>query len=310
MDNIITKQFYVLGTIIRLTVYGDNAQNAIDLAVSRLYEIDDRMSVFKADSEISNININAGKSPIKVNDDTFFVIKQGLYYSNLTSGAFNLCISPLVNLWGIGTSHARIPNEHEVEKALKISDYKSIVLNDKDYTVSLCHPGQAIDLGSIAKGYAADEIKSIFTKNNIKHAIIDLGGNVYAFGTKPDLSHWNIGIQDPFGDQQQYIGTLKVSNKSIVTSGGYERYFEIDGQRFQHIIDPKTGYPCKNDISSVTIISDNSIDGDALSTCCYTMGLEKGLNLIESINGVDGIFITNNKEVYMTSEITQNFKLI
>lgn len=306
----ITREFYVLGTIIQLKVYGNNGQRAIEEAVNRLNDIDNKMSVFKEYSEISMINQNAGISSQEVSKDTYFVMKEAVRYSELSEGAFNPTIRPVVELWGIGTDKARIPNDNEIRSKLKLVNYKDIILNEKDKTIKLRNKGQNIDLGGIAKGYAADEVKSILIKNNIKSALINLGGNIFALGKKPDKTQWYIGIQNPFNKRGEFVGFISIKNKSVVTSGNYERYFISNGKRFHHIIDPKTGYPSDSKIVSSTIISDHSIDGDGLSTGVYIMGLDKSIKLIESIKGIDAIFITENKEVYFTSGIKNKFKLI
>ncbi|GIM29537.1 FAD:protein FMN transferase [Clostridium polyendosporum] len=305
----IIKEFYVLGTVIQLKVYGKKAEKAIEEAIRRLYEIDDKMSAFKEYSEVSKINKSAGRLHSEVSNDTYFVIKKAVQYSKLSEGAFDPTIRPIVSLWGINTSNARIPHKDEINNLLKLVNYGDVSLNDSNKTIKLNCENQCIDVGGIAKGYAADEVKNIFKKNKIQSALIDLGGNIFAYRSKPDGTQWNIGIQDPFSFTGEYGGIVSVKNKSIVTSGNYERYFIKDGKRFHHIIDPRTGYPSENGVISVTIISDYSIDGDALSTCAYVMGLDKGIKLIESLEGVDAIFITEDKKIHVTSGVKNNFKL-
>lgn len=309
-EEILSDEIYVLGTIIQLRVSGKEGKKAIDEAVKRLYEIDDRMSAFKENSDISKINENAGIAPSNVNEDTYTVIKKAVYYADLSQGAFEPTIKPLVKLYNFRGENPSIPAKEEIEEALKLVNYKDIILNDKEKSVRLKKKNQSLDLGAIAKGYAADEVKRIFKNNNVKSAIIDLGGNIYALGKKADDTLWNIGIQDPLSSTGKYMGILSAADKSIVTSGNYERYFEIDGKRYHHIINPNTGYPCENGIISTTIISDQSIDGDGLTTCGYIMGLQSGLDLMEETEGVDAIFITTDKKVYITSGIKNNFKLM
>jgi len=303
------KQFYTLGTIIELKVHGPNAEKSIIEAISKLSQIDDKMSVFKDFSEVSIINRNAGISYCKVSDDTYFVIKRAVEYSKLSGGAFEPTIRPLVGLWGVNTDHARIPKLDEIRYYMRLINYKDIILNDKDKSIILRNENQQIDLGAIAKGFAADKVKDILIENNIENAIIDLGGNIYALGNKPDGALWNIGIQDPIKVRGEYVGIVSVKNKSIVTSGNYERYFIEEGKRYHHIINPMTGAPSENDIISATVISEYSIDGDALTTCVYVMGIKKGLKLIESIEGTEAIFITKDKQVYVTQGIVDTFKL-
>ena len=307
--NICVKQFYILGTIIELKVYGGNAEKAIDDAILKLNEIDDKMSVFKNSSEVSIINSNAGISHCVVSTDTYFVIKKAVEYSKLSEGAFDATIRPVVELWGINTDHAKIPKTLEIKNDMKLINYKDIILNDKAKSIKLRNENQQIDLGAIAKGFAADEVKNILIRNDIKHAIIDLGGNIYALGNKPDGTLWNIGIQDPINKSGKYVGIVCVQNKSVVTSGNYERYFIKEGKRYHHIIDPRTGEPSENGIISATVVSEYSIDGDALTTCVYVMGIEKGLKIIQSIDGAEAILITKDKKVYVTSGIRDTFKL-
>lgn len=308
-QEVLSMQTYILGTVIQLRATGKKSKVAIDKAIKRLYEIDDKMSVFKNNSDISKINKSAGIRPEKVSEDTYYVIKKAIQYAHLSQGAFEPTIRPLVKLYNFGNEGTRIPSKEEINKALKLVNYKDVIINDENKSIMLRNKDQSLDLGAIAKGYAADEVKRIFEGYGIKSAIIDLGGNIYALGKKADNTSWNIGIQNPLGSTGQYLGVLGVSNKSVVTSGNYERYFEEDGKRYHHIINPKTGYPCENGIISTTIISDYSIDGDGLTTCGYVMGLKYGFKLIENTRGVDAIFITSDRKVYVTSGIRDKFTL-
>lgn len=309
-ENIVSeKSFYVLGTIIYLKAFGNNSEKAINEAIDRLSEIDDKMSAFKDTSEISRINKSAGINQEIVSSNTFSLIEDAIKYSQLSGGTFDPTIRPLVSLWGIGTKFERKPKEYEIKEKLKLVSYKDIILNKKDSTIGLKQRNQSIDVGGIAKGYAADEIIKIFKNHNIKSAIIDLGGNIFVLGNKENGLNWNVGIQDPFKVRGEHIGILSLKNKSVVTSGCYERFFMKDNEKFHHIIDPSTGYPSKSTVVSATIISDKSIDGDGLSTGVYIMGIEKAMNLIESISGIDAIFITEDKRVYATSGVKGNFNL-
>lgn len=305
----VIKKFYSFGTIIQIEAYGKNAEKAIDEAAEKLQHIDDEMSVFKESSDVSNINRNAGIQFQQVDEETYYVIKKAAEYGEISNGAFDVTIRPLVKLWGIGSDNARIPDKKDINVTKRLIDYKDILFDEKNCSIKLSRINQELDLGGIAKGFAADNIKSILRKNGIKKGIIDLGGNIYALGGKRFGKGWDIGIQDPFETRGKYLGFINVSNKSIVTSGNYERYSLINGQYFQHIIDPKTGYPSDSNIVSATIISDLSIDGDGLSTGVYIIGIDKALKLIESIKNVEAIFITKSKEIYMTSGLKSKFKL-
>lgn len=306
----IIKDLYVLGTLIQLKVFGENAKVAISESIKRLLEIDDKMSVFKEDSEVALINRNAGGEYQEISEDTYYVVETSLKYSNMSKGAFNPTIRPLVDVWRIGRENQRVPSKKELEKAMELVNYNDISIDKAEKTVRLDKKNQAIDLGAVAKGFAADEVRDILIGNNIKSAIIDLGGNIFALGNKQNGMAWNIGIQNPLAACGEYIGVTSVSNKSVVTSGNYERFFTVNGKKYHHILDSRTGYPSENGVISATIISDNSIDGDALATCAYVMGPELGYKLIESLEGVDVIFITEDKRVFTTSGIKNNFKLV
>jgi thiamine biosynthesis lipoprotein len=228
----------------------------------------------------------------------------------MSQGAFDPTIRPLVDLWGFGRNTQKVPSKDEIEEVLKLVNYKDICIDKVKMAVKLNKKNQSIDLGAIAKGFAADEIRDILIKNKIKSAIIDLGGNIFVIGNKENGNAWNIGIQDPLLTTGEYMGVISVSNKSIVTSGNYERFFIANGKKYHHIMDSRTGYPSENGIISATIISDNSIDGDALTTCAYVMGLDIGYELIEKFDGVDGIFITEDKKVITTTGVKDNFTLV
>lgn len=300
----ISREFYSLGTLNQLKISGRKANKSIDESIRRLCEIDDKMSVFKEDSEISKINQYAGKQNQIVSKDTYYVIDTAIKYCLLSEGTFDITIRPIVALWGIGKEDVKVPSIKEIQEKLRIVNYKDIIIDKNNCSILLKNEKQEIDVGGIAKGYAADEVRDIMIKNKIKSALINLGGNIFVIGTKDDGNAWTVGIQNPFKRRGEFALTISVINKSVVTSGSYERYFEAGGKTYHHIINPSTGYPSESDIVSATIISDNSIDGDGLSTGVYIMGVFKAMRLIEEIKGLDAIFITKNKEVYVTSGLS------
>ncbi|EDT87327.1 FAD:protein FMN transferase [Clostridium botulinum] len=305
----ISRETYLMGTIINIKAYGKNADKAIQACVDKISDIENKMSLNISTSEVNKINKNAGIAPVKVSRNTFDVVKASLIYSEKSKGSFDITVEPLVSLWGIGTDKARIPSKDEISNALKLINYKDVIINEKESTVMLKRKGQAIDLGAIAKGYTADELKKVLLNYNVSSAFLSLGGNVYVLGNKPDKTPWKIGVQNPLEPRGDYLGIVSVSDKSVVTSGNYERFFERNGKRYHHIFDTKTGYPAEKGLISVSIISDKSIDGDALSTSVYTLGLDEGKKLIESLKGVEAIFVTNDKKVYITSGLKDTFKL-
>lgn len=304
--NEVVKSSYILGTLINLKAIGNKAEKAISEAIDKLNEIDDKMSAFKEESDISRINFKAGFATENVSEDTYFVVKKAVEYSKILEGTFDPTIRPLVKLWNIGNDKEKIPEKSQIDEALKLVNCNDVIFHESNYTVMLKNKNQALDVGGIAKGFAADAVRDIFYKHNVKSGLIDLGGNIFALGGKQDGTPWRIGIQNPFKSRGEYVGILSVKDKSIVTSGNYERYFEKDGQRFHHILDPKTGYPSQSKIISATIISDNSIDGDGLSTGVYILGIDKALKIIEGIDGIEAIFITEDKKVYTTPGVNQN----
>ena len=206
----VERTTYSLGTIINFKLYGKEAEKAIEQSITTLNEIDDKMSAFKDYSDISNININSGENYQVISKETFSLLKSAIKYSELTKGAFDPTIRPLVNLWAIGTDLETIPNKEEIDEKLKLVNYKNIIFNDDNTSIKLEYKNQSLDLGGIAKGHAADVIKDILIKNNIKNGIIDLGGNIYALGEKQDKTPWRVGIQDPFTSRGNSIGIISV----------------------------------------------------------------------------------------------------
>ena len=305
------KSYFYLGTVNEITLFNikkSQSEQILSKCDEILRDIENKMSDTIVSSDVSKINSNAG-SFVKVSSDTFFVIEEAIKYSNLSNGNFDITIGPISDLWAIGTDNARIPSTEEIQKYLNLVNYKNVTLNKNDSSIKLEKDNMKIDLGAIAKGYAADVIANYLKSNNVNSAIINLGGNVYTIGNKSNNEPFTVGIQDPTMPRGNSIGNIKVSNKSVVTSGIYERYIESENKIYHHILNPSSGYPFDNELSSVTIISDKSISCDALSTSAFGLGLESGLNLIESIDNVDAIFITKNKEIYLTSNLSDKFTL-
>ncbi|CCQ92611.1 conserved hypothetical protein [[Clostridium] ultunense Esp] len=308
----LTRTEFLMDTVITLKMYDQKDNKILDEAVNRLKEIEERMSATIDTSDISLINKNSGIKPVKVHDDVYYVIQQAKYFARITKGAYEPTIGPLVDLWNItGTDKDErhsIPTEEEIKKRMALVDYNDLELMDNNH-VYLKREGMKLDLGGIVKGYAADEVKRIFIENGIESAIIDLGGNVYALGKKENGEAWRIGIQDPFEVTGSYLGILSVEDKSIVTSGDYERFFIYEGQKYHHIIDSKTGYPSENEVAGVSIISDKSIDGDALSTALFILGVDEGTELINEQENIEAIFITKQEEVIVDENIMEDFSL-
>lgn len=295
----VTDSRFLMGTIVEIRVFG--SQRALDAAFRRIQDIDATMGRTGLDSEVYRINQAAGKEWVPVSQDTFQVVETAVEYAKLTAGLFDPSIAPLVDLWGIGTAKARIPSLEEIKIAQSLIDYGDIELDPTGPAIRLQHEAMALDLGGIAKGYGADAAVEVLKRSGISSAFLSLGGNVYVIGSKPDGSPWRIGIQDPDSPRGTHITVLEVKDTSVVTSGPYERYFIKDGIRYHHILDPTTGFPADSGLVSVTIVTPSSLIADALSTGVFVLGLEKGLDLLESLEDVEGILVTNDREVYATS---------
>ncbi|AOT72760.1 FAD:protein FMN transferase [Geosporobacter ferrireducens] len=308
---LITDSAYMLGTYLQISIWTEDQQKGKEVIAEcfrRIQEIEQNMSVNIEDSEVTKINKNAGIEQVAVSNDTAFVLGKAKEYAALTKGAYDPSIGPLVKLWGIETDHERVPEKNEIDEALKYVNYNAIQIQDEN-KIKLADRGMFIDLGGIAKGYAADEVANILRKRGIQHAMVNLGGNVYALGNKIDGDDWKVGIQNPYEPTGTHMGIVEINNMTVVSSGNYERYFMKGDIRYHHIIDPKTGYPAENGVISTVIISNSSIDADALSTGIYVLGLEKGMELIENINDVECIIITEDKGVYLSSGMEGKLKI-
>lgn len=305
----LSKTDIFMGTACTVKIFDNPEEKYIEEAFEKIKEIEDKMSINKEDSELIQVNNSSGKNPVKVSDESYYVIKKGKEFSALSEGKFDITIGPLVKLWGIGTENARIPSNNEIEEKKSLIDYNNIELDEDNKKVYLKKEGMVIDLGGIAKGYTADVIKDQLIKNGVNKAIINMGGNILTIGNKMNGEPWNIGIQDPFNPRGEYLGIISVTDKSVVTSGIYERFLEYEGKRYHHILNPFTGYPWESDLAGISIISEKSIDGDALSTTVFSMGVEKGLEFIEQLENIEAIFVTKNNKVFLSSGISENFKL-
>lgn len=308
-DEVFSKTNFVLGTVVTISLYDHGSEETLDKAFARLLEIENLMSANLDASEIGQINLMAGKEAVRVSDETYKVIEQGLYYGELSRGTFDISMEPVVDLWKIGTSDARVPSDEELKAALTKVSYKNIQLDEIKRTVFLPEEGMGLDLGGIAKGYAADEIVSLLKSEGVNSAMLNLGGNVFAMGNKVDGSTWNIGIQNPFDQRNQYFGIASIANQTVVTSGPYERYFEENGKRYHHIFNTNTGMPVENNIASVTVIADTSMDGDALSTTLFALGIEEGVKLVETLDGVECIYVDYEKKVTVSTGLRDSFTI-
>lgn len=286
----------VMDTPVTLRAYGPNAQKAVDDGFTRLKELDAMASSDIATSDVSKINAAAGKSYVKVHPEIMKMVETSIQYSKLSGGAWDITMGPLIDLWGIGTDNQRLPSDAEIKERMPLIGYDKISVNDKDSSIMLQKPGMAIDLGGIAKGFAADEVEKIYKKYNIQNGLINLGSSsIYALGKNESGNQWAIGIKHPRSDVSgNYLGIIRISNEALSTSGDYEKYFIQNGIRYCHILDPVTGSPARNGVISDTIIIDgNSPDrnmlADLLTTTVFVLGPEKGLKFIDSLKDIAGV---------------------
>ena len=293
----ITKTGIYFDTVVQIDIYDSDDISLIEQCFDYCREFEQTVSRTIETSEIYRLN-HANGNPVEVSNVTLELIKKGIEYGDLTNGKFDITIAPLSELWNFKGNAGTVPSEVDNLESLSHVNYKNIVIDGNK--VSLTDPKSALDLGGIAKGYMADNLKEYLIHKGVESALINLGGNILAIGTKPNGVPFNLGIQKPFDKQGTIITSVKAKDSSVVTSGVYERYFKVDDVLYHHILNSETGYPCNNGLFGVTILSKKSVDGDALSTSCFLLGLEDGMKLIESLDGVDAIFITENYELIDT----------
>lgn len=292
--------FPAMGTLMAHKIFGLYAGDCLDAIQFEIEHLEAIFSRFIPTSEISRINQFAGKNPVEVSTDTFAVIKNAIDFSTQIKGLYNISISPLIQLWGIGKAANRIPNTESIRQVLTLIDDRDIRLNPDQKTVFLRNPRQAIDLGGIAKGYAAEKIFQLYQVYGIQSAYANLGGNVIAIGSKLDGSAWRVGIQHP-RKEESLLGSISIKNQAVVTSGDYQRYMiAADGRRYHHILDPRTGYPASSGLISVTIVSGDAILADVLSTAILIAGLERGLEILIEFPGTEAVLVNQDLDVFVT----------
>lgn len=322
----IEKTGFYLDTVCRITVYSMEGTEGMSdeekekealLKITEAFKLCDKyekkLSRTVEGSDIYNIN-HAGGQAVTVDEETVRVIEKGVEFGDLSGGAFDITIGGVSDLWDFheedeeGNKTGTLPDEGELAEAVSHVDYKKIEINGN--TVRLLDSEAKIDLGGIAKGYIADKVAQYLEEQGVTSAVVDLGGNIVTIGEKGKSledssgSEFIIGIADPGSDRSQLLGTIPCRDNTLVTSGTYERYFEMDGKRYHHVLDPKTGYPKETDLLSVTVIGGrgNSADCDGLSTTCLALGLDDGLKLIQGMDGVEAVFVTAAGEVHLSDE--------
>ena len=293
--------FFAMDTMMDFTIYGESG--LINQSESLIASLESLVSVTDADSELYAIN-QTGSGMLT--EEASSLMKQALEICRRTDGALDLSIYPIVRAWGFTTGSYQVPDEAEIQALLPLVDYRKIQYDAATGTVTLPE-GMEIDLGSVAKGYAGQLAAQMLREHGVQSALLNLGGNVQTVGTKPDGSPWQIGIKDPQGEDAMMV--LSVEDQAVVTSGGYERYFEQDGQTYWHVMDPSTGHPADSGLISVTIVGDEGVVCDGLSTALFVMGLEKAADLWAQSGDFEAVFVTASGEVYITEGLRDRFAL-
>ena len=293
--------FFAMDTMMDFTIYGESG--LIDQSESLIASLESLVSVTDANSELYAIN-QTGSGTLTGKASS--LMEQALEICRRTDGALDLSIYPIVRAWGFTTGSYQVPDEAEIQALLPLVDYRKIQYDAATGTVTLPE-GMEIDLGSVAKGYAGQLAAQMLREHGVQSALLNLGGNVQTVGAKPDGSPWQIGIKDPQGEDAMMV--LSVEDQAVVTSGGYERYFEQDGQTYWHIMDPSTGHPADSGLLSVTIVGKQGIICDGLSTSLFVMGLEKAADLWAQSCDFEAVFVTTSGEVYITEGLQDRFAL-
>lgn len=296
-----TAEIFAMDTIMTLTVYGPHGQEAAGLAIQKIHDLEALLSVTDGESEIYAANHSEGE-PVALSPDTITLLSRVLDLCESTGGALDITIQPVLQAWGFTTGEYHVPEEQELAVLLERVDYTTVSLADSVLTLP---ENVQLDLGAVAKGHTGDALMELFRKAGVTSAIVELGGNVQALGAKPDGSPWRVGIQSPEGSG--YAGVLEITDKAVVTSGGYQRYFEQDGNTYWHILDPADGRPAQSGLVSVTIIADEGVVCDALSTALFVMGTEAAAEYWRKTGGFDFVLIDEAGTVTITEGLVDSF---
>lgn len=309
-DEPISATAFKLNTVVTVNIYDSADKKLLDEVMELCDQYEKLFSRTLSSSEIFQLNnqtLKQENGAFILSSETTELISKGLYYGSLSDGAFDIAIAPISSLWDFTSEEKKVPADEAIQAALPLVNYEDVSIEGNKLTFA--KEGMGLDLGAIAKGYIADKMKEFLVSKGVKSATINLGGNVLCIGKKPDNTPFRIGIQKPFADRSETIAVIDIEDKSVVSSGIYERYFEKDGTFYHHILNPDTGYPYDNHLVSVTIISDQSVDGDGLSTSCFALGLEKGMELINSLPDVHAVFITDDYELHYSEHFQEELKI-
>lgn len=300
----VTKEIFAMDTYMMVTAYGECAQSAVDKAAAEIERLDSVLSTGDEDSEIYALNQQGGGT---VSEDTKYLLERSLEIWKDTGGTFDISIYPVMQAWGFTSGTYQVPSGQQLEELLSLVDSSKIVLDSGASTVAFETEGMQIDFGGIAKGYTSARIMDVFREEGVTSGLVSLGGNVQLLGSKPDGSRWRVGIQSP-DSEEECLGILEAEDCAVITSGGYERYFEEDGVSYHHIIDPATGYPADGGLESVTIVSADGTLADGLSTALFIMGREDAIEFWRKHSDeFDAILLEEDGTLYVTEGISEHF---
>jgi thiamine biosynthesis lipoprotein len=310
MENNLVAQTtqHAMGTVMTHKAFGPFAEDSLAAVCREIERMEELLSRFLSDSDISRVNRSAGSKTEIISLDTYEVLSKAVEFSRNFPGCFDVTIGTLVNLWNSSKSKDAQPDEFSINQVLPLVNYRDVILDPWEMIAGLRNRGQSIDLGGIGKGFAGDQILEIYREYGISSAYSNLGGNVVTLGAKPDGSPWQVGIQHP-RQESQLIGSVSVVNQTVVTSGDYQRYFtDSQGKRYHHILNPTTGYPAESGLISVSVITDKSLVADALSTILFVAGMKKGLEYLRTVPQTEAIFVDSDLHVYITSGLRYRFQ--
>ena len=299
---LIKRSQMLMGTLVEVTAVAPEkagAQKAATAALTEIKRLENLLSTWIPTSELSRVNAAAGRNSIKVGAETMEVLERSLEMADLTEGAFNIAVGPAVNAWNV-SREGRIPSQEELEALRPLIDLSKLKLDSVARTVSLAEEGMQIDIGGIGKGYAADRAVVVMEATGATAGVVAISGDIETFGRMPDDQRFVFGIQHPRKEQGQLLGRIELENEAVSTAGDYQRYFEVDGVRYHHILDPKTLQPSRVS-QSVTIIAKEGVVADGLDTGIFVMGPEKGMALIESLLGVEGVIVDEKGDIKVSS---------
>ena len=291
--------YFAMDTTMEITIQGRDeklARQDVEAALRLVRKVESYTSKFKKGSDVWLINEGAGSSAVMVHPETLEIVERSLELSQLTGGAFDITVAPVVELWGFYDQEYRVPRQQEIESTKALVDYRDVVVDGANSTVMLAKPGMGIDLGGVAKGYAAGAVCGLLRERGVKSGLVNFGGAVGAIGLRSDGKQWVVGIKSPRGDPEELLGEIKVSNAYVSSSGDYERYFIRDGKRYCHVFDPSTGRQPTGTMS-VTVVGPDSMNADILSTALFVLGPQRGLDMLSKEKGYEAVFVDSSGKV-------------